>query len=378
MTLHLLLIIFALIASSACGFFFIPGILSFCKEKGLYDIPNPRKIHNINNVPRLGGISFVPSMLVAFLIALMVFDHMMGKNHLIISLWTCSFVVSILLIYGIGIIDDLIGLNAPIKFAVQILAAGLIPFSGLYINNLYGLCGIEEIPFWIGCPLTIFVMVFITNAINLIDGIDGLCSGLSFLALGGFLISFLREGMYLYCILIAGVMGVLIPYFYFNVFGDASKNRKIFMGDSGSLSLGFMLAFLFVKYAMNNPLVMPFRMSGLLLPYTLLIVPVFDVARMIIVRTLHHKPIFSADKNHIHHKLLRAGLNQHQALIVILVLALCFIVLNISLFFFTDITLIIAIDVVCYILFHQVLNQRLKAQGQDVFSMNPKEIRKEK
>ena len=123
---------------------------------------------------------------------------------------------------------------------------------------------------------------------------------------------------------------------------------------------------------------MPFRMSGLLLPYTLLIVPVFDVARMIIVRTLHHKPIFSADKNHIHHKLLRTGLNQHQALIVILVLALCFIVLNISLFFFTDITLIIAIDVVCYILFHQVLNQRLKAQGQDVFSMNPKEIRKEK
>ena len=343
MTLHLLLIIFALIASSACGFFFIPGILSFCKEKGLYDIPNPRKIHNINNVPRLGGISFVPSMLVAFLIALMVFDQMMGKNHLIISLWTCSFVVSILLIYGIGIIDDLIGLNAPIKFAVQILAAGLIPFSGLYINNLYGLCGIEEIPFWIGCPLTIFVMVFITNAINLIDGIDGLCSGLSFLALGVFLISFLREGMYLYCILIAGVMGVLIPYFYFNVFGDASKNRKIFMGDSGSLSLGFMLAFLFVKY-----------------------------------RTLHHKPIFSADKNHIHHKLLRAGLNQHQALIVILVLALCFIVLNISLFFFTDITLIIAIDVVCYILFHQVLNQRLKAQGQDVFSMTPKEIRKEK
>ena len=81
-------------------------------------------------------------------------------------------------------------------------------------------------------------MVFITNAINLIDGIDGLCSGLSFLALGGFLISFLREGMYLYCILIAGVMGVLIPYFYFNVFGDANKNRKIFMGDSGSLSLG--------------------------------------------------------------------------------------------------------------------------------------------
>lgn len=378
MTIYILLITIALIASSACGFFFIPGILSYCQKKKLYDAPNPRKIHKINNVPRLGGISFVPSMLVAFLIALITFDNLSGKENLTISLWTCSFLISILLIYGIGIIDDLIGLNASIKFTVQIIAAGLIPYSGLYINNLYGLCGIEEIPYWIGCPLTIFIMVFITNAINLIDGIDGLCSGISLLALGGFLFSFLREGMYLYCILIAGVMGVLIPYSYFNIFGNPEKNRKIFMGDSGSLSLGFMLSFLFVKYAMDNPMVMPFRMSSLLLPYTLLSVPVFDVARMIIVRTWHHKPIFCADKNHIHHKLMRAGLNQHQTLIAILGLAFSYIILNTVLFHFVNITFIIVIDVLCYILFHQVVNMKLRSLGQEVFSLPTQETKKEK
>lgn len=373
MTIPLLLIIIAFIASSVCGFFFIPGILNFCKEKGLYDIPNPRKVHKINNVPRLGGISFVPSMLLAFLIALLVFDNMSDKANLTISLWTGTFLISILLIYGIGIIDDLISLDAKIKFTIQIIAAGIIPFSGLYINNLYGLCGFDEIPFWIGYPLTIFIMVFITNAVNLIDGIDGLCSGLAFLALGGFLISFMREGMYLYGILIAGMMGVLLPYFYFNVFGDPAKNRKIFMGDSGSLSLGFILAFLFVKYAMNNPMVMPFRMSGLLLPYTLLIVPVFDVARMILVRTLHRQPIFSADKNHIHHKLMRSGLTQHQALITILALAFCYIIINIALFFFVDITLIIVLDILIYILFHQVVNRRLKAKGKEVFAIEQRD-----
>ena len=213
-------------------------------------------------------------------------------------------------------------------------------------------------------------MVFIMNSINLIDGIDGLCAGLSFLALGGFLTSFMREEMYIYCILIAGLMGVLVPYFYFNVYGNADNNRKIFMGDSGSLTLGFILGFLFVKYAMNNPAVMPFRIDGLLLPYTLLIVPVFDVGRIIMTRLRHHKPLFDADKNHIHHKLIRAGLNQHQTLCSILILATAFIIQNHALFLYTDITVIIILDILTYILFHLGLNHIIKTQGKSAFSEN--------
>ncbi|MBR7014335.1 MAG: undecaprenyl/decaprenyl-phosphate alpha-N-acetylglucosaminyl 1-phosphate transferase, partial [Prevotella sp.] len=236
----------------------------------------------------------------------------------------------------------------------------LMPISKLYINNFYGLFGIYEIPFWIGAPLTVFIIVFITNAINLIDGIDGLAASLSLIALGGFLLCFMREGVWTYGILIAGLMGVLIPYLYFNIWGEESKNRKIFMGDSGSLTLGFILGFLFVKFTMDNPYVMPFRKDSLLLSYTLLIVPCFDVVRVVFKRLRERKPIFQADKNHIHHKLLRAGCNQRQALITILLLALSFVLLNNILDYFLPTTFIVLIDVIVYIAFHLVINSFIR------------------
>lgn len=369
MTLEILLIIIAFLASVGSGVILIPLILDFCKRKGLYDIPNARKLHK-NAIPRLGGISFIPSMLLAFFIAITLFDGLSNKQHIIISTWSIAFFISLVLIYIVGVIDDLIGLTAKVKFPVQIAAAMLLPLAGLRINDFYGLFGIHEIPFVISILITIFAVVYITNAINLIDGIDGLCSGLSFLALGGFLFCFTNEKLYVYSILIAGLMGVLLAYFYYNYFGDVEKNRKIFMGDSGSLSLGFILAFLSVKFAMNNPQVMPFRIDALFLPVTLLIIPVFDVTRMILVRSKHHKPIFLADKNHIHHKLIRAGMSQHQALWTIIALALGFFIVNDTLMLFLDITYILIIDIFLYIAFHYVVNHYLRRQGKPVFAEN--------
>jgi len=369
MTLEILLIIIAFLASVGSGVILIPLILDFCKRKGLYDIPNARKLHK-NAIPRLGGISFIPSMLLAFFIAITLFDGLSNKQHIIISTWSIAFFISLVLIYIVGVIDDLIGLTAKVKFPVQIAAAMLLPLAGLRINDFYGLFGIHEIPFVISILITIFAVVYITNAINLIDGIDGLCSGLSFLALGGFLFCFTNEKLYVYSILIAGLMGVLLAYFYYNYFGVVEKNRKIFMGDSGSLSLGFILAFLSVKFAMNNPQVMPFRIDALFLPVTLLIIPVFDVTRMILVRSKHHKPLFLADKNHIHHKLIRAGMSQHQALWTIIALALGFFIVNDTLMLFLDITYILIIDIFLYIAFHYVVNHYLRRQGKPVFAEN--------
>lgn len=352
------IIIIAFAFSAVCGFIMIPQILNYCEKKNLYDIPNSRKIHN-NAIPRLGGITFLPSMMLTFLLAVSVHSFL-SDQHITLSMWTTMFVISLIMIYAIGIIDDLIGLGAGTKFTVQILAACLMPISKLYINNFYGLFGIYEIPFWIGAPLTVFIIVFITNAINLIDGIDGLAASLSLIALGGFLLCFMREGVWTYGILIAGLMGVLIPYLYFNIWGEESKNRKIFMGDSGSLTLGFILGFLFVKFTMDNPYVMPFRKDSLLLSYTLLIVPCFDVVRVVFKRLRERKPIFQADKNHIHHKLLRAGCNQRQALITILLLALSFVLLNNILDYFLPTTFIVLIDVIVYIAFHLVINSFIR------------------
>jgi UDP-N-acetylmuramyl pentapeptide phosphotransferase/UDP-N-acetylglucosamine-1-phosphate transferase len=115
----------------------------------------------------------------------------------------------------------------------KIATACLLPFAGLYINNLYGMFGIHEIPYWLGVPLTVFIIVFIDNAINLIDGIDGLAASLSFLALSGFLAYFVYNDVfvYTYTIIVAGMMGALVAFAYFNLFGKAERNTKIFIGD---------------------------------------------------------------------------------------------------------------------------------------------------
>ena len=189
---HYIYILLSFVLSMVCGLVFIPLIIRYCKRKNLFDLPDKRKVHK-NAIPRLGGVSFMPSMIVTGLVALLVYDGVTGDQHVTLSLWSCLFFISLLLIYAVGIIDDLIGLDATTKFFVQIVAATLMPLSGLYINNLYGFLGFQEIPAYVGMPLTVFIIVFIDNAINLIDGIDGLAGGLALLGLSGFLACFISE-----------------------------------------------------------------------------------------------------------------------------------------------------------------------------------------
>lgn len=366
MNLDIIYILGAFVVSLISGLTLIPLVVSFCKKKNLYDLPNARKVHK-SQVPRLGGVCFLPCMLLAFLLAMVVFNtNAADDGQITLSLWSVYFFISLLLIYVIGLVDDIIGLGASVKFIAQIVAASLLPIAGLYINNLYGFLGIHEIPAWLGMPLTVFVIVFVDNAMNLIDGIDGLSAGLSFLALAGFLICFFREGMWVYDILIAGLMGVLLSFMFFNIYGKENKN-KIFMGDSGSLSIGFVLGFLLVKFSMDNPLVKPFRGESILLAYTLLIVPTFDVCRVILVRFFHHKPIFDADKNHIHHKMMRAGLSQRKTLGAILAIALSFTIVNNLLAGHLQITFIVAIDIIIWLLVQQLVNRRIRHLGKQVY-----------
>ena len=357
MTIYLL---GAFLVSLICGLVFTPLILDFCKRKRLYDIPSERKVHK-NATPRLGGISFFPSMLTAFFIVLL-FTPIVEQDVLPVNIWSAVFLAGLLIIYGIGIIDDLVGLKATTKFMVQIATACLLPFAGLYVNNLYGLFGIYEIPYWLGVPLTVFIIVFIDNAINLIDGIDGLAASLSLLALAGFLAYFKYHGVYVYTytIIVAGMMGALVAFAYFNLFGKAERNTKIFMGDSGSLSLGFTLGFLAVKCAMDNNNIWPYRPEAIIVPLTLLIVPTADVVRVTLFRLRHHKPLFDADKNHIHHKLMRAGLNQHQALVCIIGLAAGYIVMNGLLYMVTSPTVIVIVDIVLYCIVNLCINRKMK------------------
>jgi UDP-N-acetylmuramyl pentapeptide phosphotransferase/UDP-N-acetylglucosamine-1-phosphate transferase len=284
------------------------------------------------------------------------------KYSLSVNIWSAVYLIGLLIIYLTGILDDLLGLNAPTKFVVQIATACLLPFCGLYINNLYGLFGLWEIPYYIGIPLTVFIMVLIDNSINLIDGIDGLAASISLLALAGFLIYFRHYQVYVntYSILAAGMMGALTAFLYFNLFGKLEKNTKIFMGDSGSLSLGFTLGFLFIKCASDNTAIWQTRQEALLVPITLLFVPMADVVRVTIYRFIHHKPLFLADKNHIHHKLMRARLTQHQTLACILCLSVFFVILNYLLYTVLSSTWILVIDILCYSLFNTGINTQIQ------------------
>lgn len=372
--IDIILVAVSILSSTLCGFIFIPLIMKFCEEKKLYDIPDARKVH-IKAIPRLGGISFLPSMLLASLVAVIILNHNFQGQAITLSTWSITFFISLLLIYSIGIVDDLVGLGAKTKFSVQIIAATILPLSGLYINNLYGFCGIHEIPFSIGSVLTVFTIVFVCNAINLIDGIDGLSAGLSLIALSGFLVCFFREGIIAYSILIAGLIGILIPFLYFNIFGKAENNRKIFMGDSGSLTLGFILGFLFVKFTMDNPNVKHFRLESMMLAYSLLIVPSFDVVRVTLVRLFHKAHIFQADKNHIHHKLMRTGINQHMTLICIMALTIAFFLMNLFMWYIlrTNMSYIVAADIVGWFLVNYYINKIILRNGQPVYLENKKE-----
>ena len=372
-----ILLIGTFVISMLSGVCIIPAILNFCRKNKLYDVPDERKVHH-DAIPRLGGISFLPSMLLAAVVMLLTFENLSGERKITVNLWTASFMISLFIIYGIGIIDDVVGLKAKTKFVFQIVAASLLPLSGLYINNLYGFCGIYEVPFCVGFPLTVLCVAFVDNAMNLIDGIDGLSAGLAFIALGGFFYGFYSINAFVYCVMISGLMGVLFAYIYYNVFGKVEKGTKIFMGDSGSLTLGFMLSFLMIKYAMERTglippgkftldifgVALPYEKACLAYAYTLLIVPTFDVFRVIFVRIYHHSPIFNPDKRHIHHKLLAMGMTQHQALVAILCAQLLFMVVNGLLMPHVCITLIVVIDILIFVAMNMCITWFVKQRGR--------------
>ena len=319
MNIHIVYSIIALIAACACGFITIPVVLDFCKKNGIYDIPNQRKIHK-NAVPRLGGIVFLPSVLIGCLIAFL-FARIEGTTTVTLSLWTIYFLFGVTAIYIIGIIDDLFYLNAVVKLVVQLIAASMLPLAGLWMNNLYGLFGIEAIPYYIGIPLTIFVLVFVDNAINLIDGIDGLASGLAFLILASFAYLYHELHAHLFSIISTSLAGATLAFFFFNMYGKVGR-LKTFMGDSGSLFLGYVIAYLAIKYQMEQePLGFSYREESLLISFTLVFLPCIDVIRVGLWRKFRGRSMFEADKTHIHHRIMQMGLDMHQTLAVIITLS---------------------------------------------------------
>lgn len=304
-------------------------------------------------VPRLGGLSFLPTLLfsLAFTTALR-YMYGYGISYNVLSYVLPEFyllICGLTLLYLAGIKDDLVGLRYRTKFIIQIISASFLPLSGLWINNLYGLFGIHHLTPWLGIPFTMLVIVFITNAINLIDGIDGLASGLSSVALAILGTLFLKKEMWIYATLAFSTLGMLLPFFYYNVFGKAERCKKIFMGDTGSLTLGYILSFLTIRFCAYNSALAPFTDGAIVISFSTLIVPLFDVVRVMLIRLRLHRGLFIADKNHIHHKFLAMGFTARGAMLSILMIACLFSCLNILLVPYVDNTVMLLADIVVWI-----------------------------
>ena len=365
---NLYIIISAFVSAVILGRIIIPNILIISLRKRLFDVPDERKVHK-RPIPRLGGVTFFPVILFSlcvFTAVRLMTGH--GPADTSTTDLVCEFLFltgGLTLLYIVGIADDLIGVRYRKKFLVQIISAAMFPLSGLYINNFYGLFGIYLIPAEVGIPLTMLLVVFITNAINLIDGIDGLASGLSMVALLVFGVLFVHFHMWSYAMLAFVTVGVIIPFFSYNVFGSADLGRKIFMGDTGSLTLGYILSFFVIKYCMYEPdMLLTMKTSPVLVSFSVLMVPCLDVIRVVLRRARNKRSLFMPDKTHIHHKFLAMGFSPRRALVTIQLMSACFCAFTIVAILYMNNTLVFVIDVVVWTLlnlwFDHVINRKMK------------------
>lgn len=328
----------------------IPQILLIAFRKNLFDNPDERKIHT-TPIPRLGGLAFFPAILFTMAIAFGLFRQYYPEIMAYISdrsiTSLCFLTCAVVTLYLIGIADDLIGLKYRAKFVAQIISASLIIVGGLELDDLHGFLFIHEMPLLASILLTILLTVFITNAINLIDGIDGLASGLSAIACGFYGVIFFNAGLHVYGMIAFCTLGALIPFFYYNVFGNAEKHGKIFMGDTGALTIGLLLSVMSIRICDLPDEVL--KVNPAVIAFAPLLIPCCDVVRVYIHRLKAHRNPFLPDKTHIHHKLLALGMTPRVAMPTIVASSLVLTLANYFLSQYIDITLLFCMDLVIWI-----------------------------
>ncbi|KQS93515.1 MULTISPECIES: glycosyltransferase family 4 protein [Chryseobacterium] len=298
----------ALVFSFVITYFSVPTIIKISRRKNLMDEPGQRSSH-LRKIPNLGGIAIFYSIgICASIFA-----------HEIFDLYKFLFASLIILLY-VGVMDDIMVMRAYKKLIAQILVSVvLVMGSDVRIRSLFGIFGVYELNYFISVIFTVVTFIILINAFNLIDGIDGLAGGYSLLCSALFGISYYRLGEYNYPLVILSVciIGSVLAFLYYNL--SHYRSTKIFMGDTGSMLLGFLLAFtavcfidIFIDKEIPN---MPryHLKSAPAIAVAILILPIVDTLNVIIIRCINKKSPFEADKNHIHHKLIRMNLTHRRS-----------------------------------------------------------------
>jgi UDP-N-acetylmuramyl pentapeptide phosphotransferase/UDP-N-acetylglucosamine-1-phosphate transferase len=307
-------LVISFIAALIIGFISIPKVVKIAIKKDLVAKPNHRTSHT-GRIPNVGGISIFISFILAFLFA----SNFSLDNKMQFLIFT------VLILFFVGLYDDIMIISARRKLVGELIGiAGMIFMGDFRLTNLHGFFGVHEITYFSGILLTFFVTVVIINAINLIDGIDGLAAGV------GMLIS-LFFGIYFYLIdngqlavVSFSLLGALVPFFIYNVF---AKRGKIFMGDAGALVLGVILSALTISFNEVNISTESIYhvVNAPMVSICILVLPMFDTIRVFTIRIMQKKSPFSPDKNHLHHMFLALGYTHKQSTGILLAINVIYI-----------------------------------------------------
>jgi UDP-N-acetylmuramyl pentapeptide phosphotransferase/UDP-N-acetylglucosamine-1-phosphate transferase/protein involved in polysaccharide export with SLBB domain len=293
--------IFFFILSWFISYISFPVIINISNEKNLVAIASERSSHIIKT-PTLGGVG----IFIGFILPFTLFGAIFKNTQAYLTIG------SVMVLFFLGLKDDIIVLSAKTKFFVQFLVVLSIIFScNLTINNLYGIIGIHQINEFLSVVLTVFVFVLIINAYNLIDGIDGLAGiiAICFLIFSAVIFYFAKNTFMI--IVSLTLLGSIIAFLKYNL----SKRNKIFMGDTGSMIVGFLLAFLTINILTIKQVIIlnaTYEINPILM-ISLLFYPLIDTARIFFIRIfIYKKSPFKADRNHIHHRLLQLNFKHWQ------------------------------------------------------------------
>jgi UDP-GlcNAc:undecaprenyl-phosphate GlcNAc-1-phosphate transferase len=312
----MLIALASFITSFLITFLAIPSIIKIAEIKHLFDEPDDRKCHK-TKVPTLGGLAIFAGMI--FSLTFWSTQKEIIELQYIIS--------SIIVLFFIGMKDDLFNLVHYKKLVGQLLAAFiLVHWAGIRVTSFFGIFGIHELDLVTSYAFSIFTMVVITNAINLIDGIDCLAGGVGVIAATLFGAWFFQMEQYQYVILSTSLVGSLVAFLYYN-----RTPARIFMGDTGSLMVGIVLSILAIKFIEMNrvlPVTDSAKIRGIpVVTIAILIIPLFDTLRVFSIRILQGRSPFHPDRNHIHHLLIDLNLTHIQA-------TLCLIAFNVLMVIF--------------------------------------------
>lgn len=297
----------------------MPLVIKLMNRLHILDHPNQRTSHELP-VPTCGGLGVFLGM-VPVLAFVVYFSR--SLDMVCISL-------GLLALLTTGLIDDIKELAAKPKFLVQFLAAGLVVWAGVRIETLHGLFGIYELPYLAQFALSVFVIVGVTNATNLLDGIDGLAGGIGFIIAFTLGVLLFTAGEMAFAMLAFGMSGALLGFLYYNF-----KPAKIFMGDTGSLILGFTIIVLGIRLSNHHHLMFgEIMMDRLTIPLIgLFMLPVFDTLRIFLERMMNGNSPFLPDQNHIHHLLMKTGFDHARASQILYVAQLSLIASSVLLSF---------------------------------------------